>query len=120
MISVVPQSSSPVLLFATSWTVACQAPLSKGFPREEYWNGLRFPSPRILLNPGIEPTSPALAGGVFTAELPGKPCFLLAFTDIIVIISNHRFECNSSYMSVGMTYSVSHSDLELVNANSEI
>ena len=102
MLSVVPQSSSPVLLFATSWTVACQAPLSKGFPREEYWSGLRSPSPRILLHPGIEPTSPALAGRVFTAELPGKPCFLLAFTNIIVVQTN-GLKCNSSYMSVGMT-----------------
>ena len=92
MFSVVAWLLSPVLLFATSWTVACQAPLSKGFPREEYWSGLPFPSPRILLNPGVEPTSPALAGGLFTAEPPGKPCFLLVFTNIIVVISNSWFE----------------------------
>ena len=48
------------------WTVAHQAPLSKEFPRQEYWSGLPFPSPGDLLNPGFEPASLALAGGFFT------------------------------------------------------
>ena len=47
-------------LFLTPWTVALQAPQSVGFSRQEYWNGLPFPSPGDLLNPGIEPRSPAL------------------------------------------------------------
>ena len=57
---------------ATPWTIACQVPLSKGFSRQEYWSGLPFPSPGDLLDPGIEPQSPALqadsciAGGFFT------------------------------------------------------
>ena len=46
--------------FATPWTVACQAPLSTGFPRQEYRIGLSFPFPRDLPDPEIEPTSPAL------------------------------------------------------------
>ena len=54
---------SHVQLFVTPWTVACQAPLSMGFPREEYWSGWPFPSPGNLPNPGIEPGSPTLAGG---------------------------------------------------------
>ena len=61
--------------FATPWTVALQAPLSMGFPRREYWNGLPFPSPGDLLNPGIlpeSPASPALAGRFFTTESPRK------------------------------------------------
>ena len=58
---------------ATPWAVAGQAPLSIGFPREEYWSGLPFPSPGDLPNPAIEPVSPALGGGFFTTELPGKP-----------------------------------------------
>ena len=49
-----------------------QAPLFMGFPRQEYWSGLPFPSPGDLLNPGIEPTFPALAGRFFTAEPPGQ------------------------------------------------
>ena len=48
---------SRVQLFATPWTVACQAPLSIGFPRQKYWSGLPFPSPGDLPNPGIELTS---------------------------------------------------------------
>ena len=52
----------------TPWTIARQTPLSMGFSRQEYWSGLQFPSPGNLPNPGIEPSSPALAGGFFTAE----------------------------------------------------
>ena len=57
----------------TSWTLAQHAPLSKGFPRQEYWSGLPFASAEDLPNPGVEATSPALAGGCFTTESPGKP-----------------------------------------------
>ena len=46
--------------------------LSMGFARQEYWNGLPFPSPGDLSDPGMEPTSPALAGGFFSIEPPGK------------------------------------------------
>ena len=48
-----------------------------GFPRQEYWSGLPFPSPGDLPEPGIEPVSPVLAGGFFTTELPGKPFLVL-------------------------------------------
>ena len=54
--------------FATSWTVACQVPLSMGFPRQEYWSGLPIPSPGDLSDPGIEPKSPALEDRFFTPE----------------------------------------------------
>ena len=50
------------------WTVARQAPLSIGFPRQEYWSGSPFPSPGDLPDPGIEPTSPVLADDSFTIE----------------------------------------------------
>ena len=46
--------------FVTPWTVAPQSPLSMGFPRQEYWSGLPFPSQGDLPDPGIEPESPAL------------------------------------------------------------
>ena len=49
-------------LFATPWTVPCQAPLSMEFSRQEYWSGLPFPSPGDLPDPGIEPESPTLQG----------------------------------------------------------
>ena len=63
------QLLSRVQLFATLWTVARQAPLSMVFSRQEYWNGLPFPPPGDLLNPGIKPMStsyPALASRLFT------------------------------------------------------
>ena len=44
-----------------------------GIPRQEYLSGLPFTSPGDLSNPGIKPISPALSGGFFTTELPGKP-----------------------------------------------
>ena len=60
------------LTLVTPWAIACQAPLSMGFPRQEYWSGLPFASPRDHLDPGIEPRSPiwqavfCIAGGFFT------------------------------------------------------
>ena len=58
--------------FVSPWNAACQAPLSMGFPKQEYCSGLPFPSPGDLPDPGIEPVSPeslASAGGFFTIEL---------------------------------------------------
>ena len=59
-------------LSATPWTVAHQSPLSIGFPRQEYWSGLSFPSPGDLPNPGIKPVSPGLSGRFVTTEPPEK------------------------------------------------
>ena len=56
---------------ATPWTVAPQAPLPMEFSRQGYWSGLPFPFPVDLPDPGIEPSSPALAFGFFTTEPPG-------------------------------------------------
>ena len=58
--------------FVTPRTVAHQAPLSVRFPRQEHWSGSPFPYQGDLSDPGIEPASPALGGGFFTAEAPGK------------------------------------------------
>ena len=57
----------------TPWTIAHSALLSMGFPRQEYWSGLTLLFPTDLPNPGIETTSPALAGGFFSTEPPEKP-----------------------------------------------
>ena len=62
--------------FVTLWTVACQDPLFTGFPRQDYWSGLSFPSPGDLPDPGIEPKSPALAGRFFIMEPPEKPILI--------------------------------------------
>ena len=59
--------SCPTL--ATPWTVACQALLSKGFSRQEYWSGLPFPSLGYLPDPGIESRSPALQVSSLLTEL---------------------------------------------------
>ena len=69
------QLLSHVRLFATPWTITCQAPLSMEFSRQEYWSGLPFPSPGDLPNPRIEPASlasPALASSFITSYL-GSP-----------------------------------------------
>ena len=78
-----PGTEAPLLLFShcvrlflTLWTIAQQAALSMGFPRQEYWSGLPFPSPGDLPNPEVEPASSAWAGKFFTTELLGEPCCL--------------------------------------------
>ena len=71
---------SCVWLFATLWTVACQALLSMGFSRQEYWSGLPCVLSGDFPDPEVEPiylTSPALAGRVFTTDRTGKPSRLL-------------------------------------------
>ena len=57
----------------TPWTVACQASLSMGFSRQEYWSGLPFPPPGDLANPGIEPASPALQVDSLPLNHQGSP-----------------------------------------------
>ena len=66
---------SHVQLLETPWTVACQAPLSMKFSRQEYWSGMPFPSPRDLPNPGSEPRSP----DALLSEPSGTP-----FTDFLI------------------------------------
>ena len=80
MLKVKVKSLSRVQLFATPWTVAHQAPPSMEFPRQEYWNGLPFPSPGDLPDPEIELRSPVMQADAFffffflPYEPPGKPC----------------------------------------------
>jgi len=89
---------SCVQLFATPWTVACQAPLSVEFSRQEYCSGLTFATPGELHNPWIKATSlvsPALASGFPTIVPPGNPFLWLhlllnAFTWIMNEMSSLR------------------------------
>ena len=67
--SVMPDSVTP-------WTAALQAPLSTGFPRQEYWSGLLLPPPRDLPNLGIEPRSPALQWILYHLSHKGSPRIL--------------------------------------------
>ena len=61
------------LTLVTLWTAACQAPLSMGFSRQEYWSGLPGPPPGDLPSPGIKPMSPAQLVDSLPSEPPGKP-----------------------------------------------
>ena len=70
------QSLSCARLFATLWTVACQAPLFMGLSRQECWSGLPFSPPGDLPDPGIKPASPvspALQADSLAAQPMGKP-----------------------------------------------
>ena len=74
------RAHSCIQLFATLWTVARQAPLSIEFFRKEYWSGLSFTTPKDFPDLGIKPASPvspALPGGFFTTEPPGKPVLII-------------------------------------------
>ena len=66
---------SRVRLFGTPWTVAYQAPPSMEFSRQEYWNGLPFPSPEDLPDPEIKPGSPTLQADALPSDPPGKPSY---------------------------------------------
>ena len=82
------------LTLATPWTVSCQAPLSVGLCRQEYWSGLPSPFPGDLPDPGIEPVSPSLAGMLCTTELPGK-------AEIWIYLKNTKFKEELLLWSVG-------------------
>ena len=75
-VCVCTQLLNHIRLFATPWTIAHQTPWSMTFSKQEYCNGLLFPTPGDFPHSGIKPrspVSPALAGGFFTTEPPGKP-----------------------------------------------
>ena len=70
---VVVQSLNCFQLSEVPWTVAHQTSLFMGFPRQEYWSGLPFPYPKDLLDPGLEPTSPALQTDSLPLSRQGSP-----------------------------------------------
>ena len=82
-------------LFAIPRTVACQTPLSMRFSGQEYWNGLPFPSPGDLPDPGIEPGSPALQADSLPSKPPGKSPKLYWLTRklcfLVVMKGNRKF-----------------------------
>ena len=100
--------------FATPWTVACQAPLTVGFLRQEHWSGLPFPSPRDLPDPGIKPISPGLVGRFFTTEPPGN--FIIfgrfwslfpqkAFLTLFPVIYSRSFLLSNWTILINLTFS---------------
>ena len=74
---------------------SCQAPLSVEFSRQEYWSGLPFPSPRDLINPGIELSFPAFQADSLPYEPPGRPLegFILVIFVVVQSLS-HLWLCD--------------------------
>ena len=75
----VGESLSQVQLFGTLWTVACQAPLSMEFSRQEYWSEFPFPSPGALPDPGFKPRFP----GLQAYPLPSEPLAAQKLNDVL-------------------------------------
>ena len=112
----------------TLWTVACQAPLSMGLSRQEYWSGLPCPPPWDLHDPRIELASlasPVLAGRIFTDcatystltrdsalfSLPSCPFAALMWSltyTLIVCVSGFRFEPLLSFLKLFFNFGKSH------------
>ena len=85
---------SHVRLFATLWTVACQAPLSTGFSRQESWSGFPCPPPGNRPNPGIKPTSLTSADRFFTAGATWKACYSMdQFSSVAQTVSSVAQSC---------------------------
>ena len=88
-----------VQLFAVPWTVACQTPLSKEFPRQQYWSGLPFLPSGDLPNSGIEPRSPALQANDLPLSRLGSPYHLysyIIFQEISIQVATRFYICLSS------------------------
>ena len=88
------QLPSLVWLSEIPWTIAHQAPLSMEFPRQEYWSGLPFPTPRDLSNPGIQPVSlrsSELAGGFFTTSATWE-AYILSIHNIYSSVTPQKSE----------------------------
>ena len=102
--------------FATPWTVAHQAPLPMGFPRQEHWSGLPFPSPGDFPNPGIKPVSPALqvdslplshhrhdSGILAIKKNKTMPFAATGMNPEIIILSEERQEGKDKYQMISLT-----------------
>ena len=76
---------SRVQFCATSWTIACQTPLSMGFSRQQYWSRMPVPVPGDPCNPGMEPRLPALKVDSLVSEPPGKLLLLTVSKSLIGI-----------------------------------
>ena len=103
--NIVVQSLSFAWLLVTPWAVAHLVPLATGFPRQECWSGLPFPSPGDLPDTGVEPTTSALAGEFFTSEPPGKPkskymWVLISYEPGISLYSQHDRTNHHAFWSI--------------------
>ena len=101
-----PLGSSSPRLFTTLLiiTVALQAPLSTGFPGQEYWSGLPLPSPGDLSGPGIKPGSPALQADFVPSEPPGKALPSMLFFPIILAVEGDNCVFDGVIYQSGETF----------------
>jgi len=81
---------SCVWIFDTPWTVAQQAPLSIGFPRQKYWNRFSFPTPEDLLDPGIKPPSPLLRADSLPLHYQGSLYRSISSVQLVHSLSRFR------------------------------
>ena len=93
----VPSLFSHVWLFVTQWTVACQAPLSMWFSRQEYGSGLPCPPPGDLPDPEIEPRFPALHTDSLPTEPPGKPQVGTCYYSSTQLLSDVMMNCRAFF-----------------------
>ena len=96
-------------LFVNLWIVACQAPLSMEFSRQEYWSGQPFPSPENLPDPRIESGSSALQADSLPSEPPGKPQRetrkTVYLSHLMVTLASHRHTRKGATV---LNYSITH------------
>ena len=101
------------LIFAIPWTVTCQASLSVGFCRQEYWSGLPFPPPQYLPDPGIKPASPELTGELSTLSYLGMPCNSIVVLKFLFRVHNVMISCTYTFWNE--VYSYTHHLTLIVN-----
>ena len=89
-IVVVVESLSQDWVFVTPWTIACHAPLSVKFPRQEYWSGLPLPSLGDLPEPGIKIASPTLTGRFFTTDWATREAQDIPYNLLKVLLPSDR------------------------------
>ena len=91
------------LLLMNPWTIACQAPLSMGFSRQEYCSRWPFSSPGNLPNPGIKPRSPALQTDSSLSEPPSNPnIYIAAINTVHMILKLDFFSFSVIFLSLSI------------------
>ena len=109
---------SHVQLFATLWTVACQAPLSMGFSRQEYWSGLPFPPPGDLPDLTLEPMSPASSAlqlNFFPTEAMRKPILSLSLNNLCRLsldLARNKLDCSVKLSENSVSRNWKHRSIE--------
>ena len=118
--------SCPTLCDHMNCSPALQALLSVGFPTQEYWSGLPFPSPRHLLRPGLKPASPSLAGGFVTTRKAWSSDYLgfcvlfFFFCKSLSVLLTHLFRAVAQRYLRGCLLSVSPQKIHRIKHDSQL